>query len=150
MVRALPHQCEADLKGGRIVLEGDDEVEDERRDEVGQRDDDGGQILHHQLQQEGTLSILNTQTSVETRSGIKRHTPDARAHLRLLALREDRGDVDAVEASHQDGHDHKVESGPERVDAAPLATRAVRHLTLDPLLLQIRLSAEKSYVHVRH
>lgn len=65
-VRALPHQREADLKGGRIVLEGDDEVEDERRDEVGQRDDDGGQILHHQLQQEGTLLLLNTQPSVET------------------------------------------------------------------------------------
>ncbi len=64
MVLTLPHEREADLKGRRVVLEGDDEAEDQRRDEVGQRDDDGGQILHDQLQEEATLLILNTHTRV--------------------------------------------------------------------------------------
>ncbi len=64
----------------------------------------------------------------------------ALTHLRLLVLRVEGGDVDAVEACHQNGHDEEIESGSESVDAALLSTRAIGHLTLDSLLLQIRLS----------
>ena len=50
---SLPHQGEADLKGGGVVLEVDDEGEEQRGDEVGQGDDDGGQVLidevHHEV-----------------------------------------------------------------------------------------------------
>jgi len=48
----VPHQRESDFKGGGIVFEVDDEGEQQGCDEVGQGDDDGGQILVDEVHEE--------------------------------------------------------------------------------------------------
>lgn len=50
-----PHEREADLEGWRVVLVADDDGEEEGRDEVGQGDDDGGEVLVDEVHDEVLL-----------------------------------------------------------------------------------------------
>lgn len=56
----VPHEGEADLEGRRVVLVVDDNREEEGSDEVGQRDNDWGQIFIDEIHNEILLQTSST------------------------------------------------------------------------------------------
>lgn len=48
----VPHESEADLESRRVVLKINDDREDEGGDEVGQGDNNGGQVLVDEIHNE--------------------------------------------------------------------------------------------------
>lgn len=58
----IPHESEADLEGRRVVLIIDDNGEEERSNEVGQGDNDWGQILDDQIPK--GIALQNSKSNI--------------------------------------------------------------------------------------